>query len=109
MFVYVKASSRFAFGVATSGGRLLRSFGRIGSGSPFWSPRGDRIVYVAAPRPGARQQLFTVRPDGRRNTQLTHDAPVAPDDPVVRVAWVSRGAQKGRRLFYSRALCDNTP
>lgn len=109
MFIYVKASAKFAFGVATSTGRPLRSFGKLGSGPAFWSPRGDRIAYVAAPRRGARQQLFTVRPSGKRNTQLTHDAPVAPDDPVARVAWVSQGPQKGRRLFYSRALCDTTP
>ncbi len=108
-FVFVKGSSKLTFGIASLRGKLLRSFGTADAGPPFWSPRGDQIAYPEPVKGSGRDQLFTVRPDGTHARQLTHDRPASYDDPIVQVVWVSKGPNKGRQLFYSRALCDSSP
>ena len=37
---------------------------------PVWSPKGDRIAFIR--RNGADFQIFTIQPDGKGLTQLTH-------------------------------------
>jgi len=44
------------------------------SGSPFWSPTGDRIVFVARPLADGPTDLYTIGSDGSGLTRLTNDA-----------------------------------
>ncbi len=41
-----------------------------GTISPLWSPKGDRIAFVR--RLGRDFQIFTIKPDGSGEKQLTH-------------------------------------
>lgn len=97
-----------ALGIANLRGRLVRSFETGEAGPAVWSPRGDRIVF---PRQvaGGRMQLFSIKPDGTGRHQLTHDRAAAQDDPIAQIVWVTSGPNRGRRLFYFRTLCHDTP
>ncbi len=44
------------------------------AGSPFWSPDGDRIGFVAQPLPDGPTDLYTIGTDGSGLTRLTNDA-----------------------------------
>jgi Tol biopolymer transport system component len=75
-FTRVLNANRAAVFVVRVDGSHLRRLTRWGldAGDPKWSPDGSRIVYhtYIDPHPGKSSNLFTIRPDGRRTTQLTH-------------------------------------
>jgi TolB protein len=107
--VFNTGSPRKTFAIATVSGTRLYAFGKVDAGPAYWSPRGARIVYVEGGLIGRRDQLYAAGAQGRRARQLTHDRPVAYEDPIEDVRWVTRGRYVGRLLYYSRALCDSTP
>jgi Tol biopolymer transport system component len=50
--------------------KSVRTLTKVWDNFPVWSPKGDRIAFVR--RLGHDFQIFTVRPDGSGETQLTH-------------------------------------
>jgi Tol biopolymer transport system component len=65
-----KLDAIFTVDVDGTGESQLTPWPLNAAGDPEWSPDGKRIVFVAHPKDGAAN-LFTVRPDGTRLTNLT--------------------------------------
>ena len=65
--------------------------------TPRWSPRGDKIAFVGFLREptGAKNEIFTVKTNGTRLTEITHDR-ISPG--IRSLSW----APDGRRIAFDR-------
>ncbi|MCB0077112.1 MAG: thioredoxin domain-containing protein [Anaerolineales bacterium] len=70
---------------------LTEGVGR-NDGAPAWNPNGELIVFYSSPDGVAPPSLYTIRPDGSEETQLTNSGL-----PSVFPTW----SPDGRRLAYT--------
>ena len=77
-FTRVRAAHEAAIFVVRADGSGLRRLTpwSLDASAASWSPDGAKLVFesYSTPHPGKSANLFTIRPDGRAMTQITHSA-----------------------------------
>ena len=75
-FTRVRSAGEAAVFVVRADGRGLRRLTpwSLDASAASWSPDGAKLVFesYSTPHPGKSANLFTIRPDGRAMTQITH-------------------------------------
>jgi TolB protein len=114
VFMSVKNSKQAAVFVVNVDGTGLKRLTpwSLDAGNPDWSPDGREILYNPYwdPHPGKFANVFSMRPDGRHRTQLTHTRPGvqsfapawSPDGAkIVFVRFTPIGKNSGRLDLYT--------
>jgi len=112
VYNYDGGNAQDAFAIRDLHGHLLHSIEYGQALFPSWSPLDDQIVYaaLAGKLHDGRDQLWSIRANGTRAHQLTHDRElpgIVLADDIERLEWVTKGPRTGKQLFYFRNFCDD--